>query len=82
MSELLKENHRYPDPSGYKLKLSLAEKFKLKVDNIILGNGSEGIMSTILRTFLKDNDEKFTLNRFNTGHLIDEKGVGTKTWIG
>ena len=25
---------------------------------------------------------KFNLNRFNTGHLIDEKGVGTKTWIG
>jgi len=24
----------------------------------------------------------FKLNRFNTGHLIDEKGVGTKTWIG
>ena len=27
-------------------------------------------------------NEKFKLNRFNTGHLIDEKGVGTKTWIG
>ena len=27
-------------------------------------------------------NEKFSLNRFNTGHLIDEKGVGTKTWIG
>ena len=25
---------------------------------------------------------KYKLNRFNTGHLIDEKGVGTKTWIG
>ena len=27
-------------------------------------------------------NEKFKLNRFSTGHLIDEKGVGTKTWIG
>ena len=27
-------------------------------------------------------NEKFNLRRFNTGHLIDEKGVGTKTWIG
>jgi len=27
-------------------------------------------------------NEKFKLDRFNTGHLIDEKGVGTKTWIG
>ena len=27
-------------------------------------------------------NKKFTLNRFNTGYLIDEKGLGTKTWIG
>jgi sarcosine oxidase subunit beta len=27
-------------------------------------------------------NSKFKLNRFNTGHLLDEKGVGTKTWIG
>ena len=27
-------------------------------------------------------NEQFKLNRFATGHLIDEKGVGTKTWIG
>ena len=26
-------------------------------------------------------NSKFKLNRFNTGHLLDEKGVGTKTWI-
>jgi len=25
---------------------------------------------------------KYKLNRFNTGHLNDEKGVGTETWIG
>ena len=23
----------------------------------------------------------FILDRFHTGHLIDEKGLGTKTWI-
>ncbi len=23
----------------------------------------------------------YSLNRFSTGHLIDEKGLGTKTWI-
>jgi sarcosine oxidase subunit beta len=27
-------------------------------------------------------NKKFSLNRFNTGDLLDEKGVGTKTWIG
>ena len=23
----------------------------------------------------------YSLNRFSTGHLLDEKGLGTKTWI-
>ncbi len=26
-------------------------------------------------------NEGYSLNRFSTGHLIDEKGLGTKTWI-
>ena len=25
--------------------------------------------------------EGYSLSRFNTGHLLDEKGLGTKTWI-
>jgi len=25
---------------------------------------------------------EYSINLVNTGHLIDEKGVGTKTWIG
>jgi len=37
---------------------------------------------TIAQDQLHELNSKFKLNRFNTGHLIDEKGVGTKTWIG
>lgn len=37
---------------------------------------------TIAQNKLHYLNSKFRLNRFNTGHLIDEKGVGTKTWIG
>ena len=82
VSELLTENHRYPDPSGYKLKLSLAEKFKLKVDNIILGNGSEGIMSTILRTFLKDNDEIISAKNSFIGFKVLANASGKKVnWV-
>ena len=28
-----------------------------------------------------DLSKPFKLNRVNTGHLLDEKGLGTKTWI-
>ena len=41
---------------------------------------------TFAHTIAQDRPHKlnldFNLGRFNTGHLIDEKGVGTKTWIG
>ena len=37
---------------------------------------------TIAQNQPHELNEKVKLDRFNTGHLIDEKGVGTKTWIG
>ena len=37
---------------------------------------------TIAQDQVHELNSKYKLNRFNTGHLIDEKGVGTKTWIG
>ena len=43
--------HRYPDASGYDLRKKLAKNFNVKVDNVVIGAGSEGIMSTIMRTF-------------------------------
>ncbi|SVE40977.1 uncharacterized protein METZ01_LOCUS493831, partial [marine metagenome] len=37
---------------------------------------------TIAQEQVHELNSKFSLSRFNTGHLLDEKGVGTKTWIG
>ena len=37
---------------------------------------------TIAQDQAHELNSKYKLNRFNTRHLIDEKGVGTKTWIG
>ena len=52
-----KNLNRYPDASGYQLRSKLAKKFKVKIENVTIGSGSEGIMSTIMRTFLLDDDE-------------------------
>ncbi|NOZ07979.1 MAG: histidinol-phosphate transaminase [FCB group bacterium] len=49
--------HRYPDPAGYELKTKLCEKYDLERSNVVLGSGSEGIMSIIMRTFLAPDDE-------------------------
>jgi histidinol-phosphate aminotransferase len=47
MTNALWEVHRYPDMNAYLLKSSLSKLYKLKKENIILGNGSEGIMAYI-----------------------------------
>ncbi len=35
----------------------MQRNFNVKIENVILGAGSEGIMSTIMRTFLLNDDE-------------------------
>ena len=57
--EALPGMHRYPD-GGLALRQKLAERFGCKVENVIAGAGSEGIMADIVRTFLCDDDEVLT----------------------
>lgn len=57
IQESFKNLHRYPDATGYELRTKLAERFNVKMNNVVLGAGSEGIMSTIMRTFLLSDDE-------------------------
>ena len=49
--------NRYPDGSGYYLKLKLSEKNGLPADRIILGNGSNELIELIIRTFLSTGEE-------------------------
>jgi len=53
----LKENFRYPDAAAILLREKLAEKFDLSISNVTVGAGSEGVMSAIMRTFLRQGDE-------------------------
>ena len=46
----------YPN-GGLELRRVLAREFDLRIENVITGSGSEGIMSNIIRTFLGDEDE-------------------------
>jgi len=77
---VLKGLNLYPD-GGLKLREVLAEEFDLKVDNVIAGSGSEGIMSNIIRAFLCDEDEVLTTEAAFIGFqvLARSRGVAYRT---
>ncbi|MBL7663736.1 MAG: histidinol-phosphate transaminase [Bacteriovoracaceae bacterium] len=78
MTYALWDVHRYPDMHSYELKNELSKLYKLKNENIILANGSEGIMALIARTFVLPGDEVVTSEKTFLGFNILFKGVGAK----
>jgi len=67
----------YPD-GGLQLRQVLAREFDVKVDNVITGSGSEGIMSNIIRTFLCDEDEVLTTEAAFIGFQVLARSRGVK----
>ena len=63
------------------LRNELAERFDLKVKNVIAGAGSEGIMANVVRTFLCDEDEVLTTEAAFLGFqvLARSRGVAYRT---
>ena len=49
--------HRYPDGSAFYLKRRLAERLGVRVDDLIIGNGSNEIIELVVRTFMRPHDE-------------------------
>ncbi len=43
--------NRYPDPQQHSLKAILAERRSVKVENLLLGNGSDEVLDLIFRAF-------------------------------
>ena len=74
--------HRYPDPSGFLLRDKLADKFNLNINNVIIGSGSEGIMSAIMRTFLTTDDEIIAAKNSFIGFRVLANASGRKiNWV-
>jgi histidinol-phosphate aminotransferase len=57
INSALSNLNRYPDSAGYHLKEKLADKFKVKMKNIVLGNGSDEVLQMVIRTFILAGDE-------------------------
>ncbi|MBX9599626.1 MAG: histidinol-phosphate transaminase [Bryobacteraceae bacterium] len=75
MHDAIHDLNLYPD-GGLRLRQVLADQYELKVENVITGSGSEGIMSNIIRTFLCDDDEVLTTEAAFIGFQVIAKGRG------
>jgi len=67
----------YPN-GGLDLRHVLAHEYDLKVENVIAGSGSEGIMSNIIRAFLCDEDEVLTTEAAFIGFQVLARSRGVK----
>jgi histidinol-phosphate aminotransferase len=60
------------------LREVLARQFEVKVENVIAGSGSEGIISNIIRTFLVDDDEVLTTEAAFLGFQVLARSRGVR----
>ncbi len=74
---VLDELHLYPD-GGQKLRRELAARYRLQPSNVVVGSGSEAIMSNILRTFLCDDEEVLTAQGTFIGFYVLARSRGVK----
>ena len=82
IQDSLQNIHRYPDASGYELRKKLAGRFEVKMDNVVLGAGLEGIMSTIMRTFLLRDDELISAAKSFVGFQVLANASGRRIhWV-
>jgi histidinol-phosphate aminotransferase len=49
--------HRYPDGGAYELRQALAHKWHMSNDQVLVGNGSDEVISLLIKTFLAPGDE-------------------------
>ncbi len=59
-NKALKGVNRYPDSNSFYLKIRLARSLKVKPSNIVLGNGSDESIDTIIKTFVEEDENIIT----------------------
>jgi histidinol-phosphate aminotransferase len=53
----LADIHYYPDGASFELRRAISKKFKLNMNNIIVGNGSDELIVLALKAFINKGDE-------------------------
>ncbi|MCB0378186.1 MAG: histidinol-phosphate transaminase [Bdellovibrionales bacterium] len=47
---------RYPDPSAYDLRMKLSQSWKVRAEDIVIGNGSNELIDLLVRVFCEPGD--------------------------
>lgn len=68
--------HRYPDGSGYYLRRRIAEKLKVPMDAVVIGNGSNEILELVIRTFVRPGVEVIIPNPSFLVYQLAVQSVG------
>jgi histidinol-phosphate aminotransferase len=76
MQRVLPELALYPDGSAFDLKQTIAKKFGVAQENIVVGNGSNDILELAARTFLTSNDSAIFSQHAFAVYPLAVKAVG------
>lgn len=77
ISRTLPDISMYPN-GGRSIREAIAAKYGLSVSQVIAGSGSEGVMNTVMRTFLSLGDEVLTSEGTFTGFYVLAHATGMK----
>jgi histidinol-phosphate aminotransferase len=61
--EILPKLHLYPDGAGYHLRTGIAEAFGLKLENVVLGNGSNEIIELAYHVFTRPGAHEVVVSK-------------------
>lgn len=76
--EGLDEVYRYPDPVSRKLRRQIASRLGITADEIVVGAGSESLLSTVVRTLLAPGDIALTGEGAFMGFAIQLSAHGAR----
>jgi histidinol-phosphate aminotransferase len=74
----LADLQHYPN-GGKSLREAIAHKYHLSANQVIAGSGSEGVMNTLMRTFLEKGDEVLTSEGTFSGFYVLANAMGLRT---
>ena len=55
----LDSSHLYPDPACLELRGLIADRNRVKIENVAVGNGSESLFNNVFNSFLNDSEYLF-----------------------
>lgn len=78
IKQALASLHRYPDDAGVGLRGRIAQKLKVLPENIVLGNGSDDVISMLTQALLQPMDEAIMLQPAFLWYEISVRSAGAK----